>query len=117
MCHNELRDGVAELEGKASTPSYVRYNPLIYSGHAVNRTKAIPAGDSRNNDQAGGPLPEVTDQKGNFLIRDIWPNGTDSVQDMCVMNTDAKSHMKKYPKRCLQEAERWKRGVYLEACL
>ena len=42
--HNELRDGVADLAGKAFTPSHVRDDPLIYSGRAVRRTKATPAG-------------------------------------------------------------------------
>ena len=28
--HNELRDGVAELAGKAITPAHVRDDPLIY---------------------------------------------------------------------------------------
>ena len=30
--HNELRDGVADLAGKAFTPSQVRDDPLIYQG-------------------------------------------------------------------------------------
>ena len=42
--HNELRDGVSDLAGKALTPSHVRDDPLIYSGRAVKRTKAAPAG-------------------------------------------------------------------------
>ena len=95
--HNKLRDRVADLAGKAFTPSHVRNDPLIYSGHAVKRTKATPAGGSRNNDQAGAPPTEVTKQKGDFLIRDIWQNGMDSVHDMRFVNTDAKSHWTKDP--------------------
>ena len=45
--HNELRDGVSDLTGKAYTPSHVRDNPLIYSGRAVKRTKATPAGSNK----------------------------------------------------------------------
>ena len=52
-------------------------------------TKAKPVGASVNNDQAGVPPPEVMGQKGNLLIRDLWKNGTDSVHDMRVVNTDA----------------------------
>ena len=37
--HNELRDGVADLAGKAFTPAHMRDNPLIYSGRAMSRTK------------------------------------------------------------------------------
>ena len=36
---------------------------------------------------------------------------------MRVMNNDAKSHMAKAPEKCLQEAERGKKRMYLEACL
>ena len=41
--HNELRDGVADLAGKAFTPSHVQNNPLIYSGCTVKKTKAASA--------------------------------------------------------------------------
>ena len=36
---------------------------------------------------------------------------------MRVMNTDAKSYAGKQPEKCLQEAERTKKQIYLEACL
>ena len=35
--YNKLRDGVADLAGKAFTPSHVRNDPLMYSGCDVNR--------------------------------------------------------------------------------
>ena len=34
-CHNNLRDGVANLSGKAFTPSHVRHDPLIHPGRTV----------------------------------------------------------------------------------
>ena len=113
----DLRDKVVDLAGKAFTPSHIREDLLIYSGCAVKRAKATPSGDSGKNDQAGAPPPEVTEQKGNLMICDLWQNGTDSVHDMRVVNTDAKSHRTKYPERCLQEAERGKKRMYLEAYL
>ena len=42
-CHNELRDRIADLAGKAFTPSHVRDDPLIYSGCYLKRTNADPA--------------------------------------------------------------------------
>ena len=36
---------------------------------------------------------------------------------MCVVNTDAKYHLAKTPGKCLQEAERVKKKMYLEARL
>ena len=44
--HNEIWDGVADLDGKAFTPSHVRDDPLILAGRTVKRTKAKPDGAS-----------------------------------------------------------------------
>ena len=116
-CHNELRDAVSDLDGKAFTPSHVRDDPLILPGRAVKRTKTTPAGASGKTDRDGAPPPEVTKQKGDPLIRKLMQKGTDSVHDMRVVNTDAKSHSAKTPEKCLQEAERGKNWMYLEVCL
>ena len=45
----------------------------------------------------------------------LWANEIDSVHDMRVVNTDAKSYWEKSPERCLDEAERGKKKMYLEA--
>ena len=58
--HNELRDGVADLAGKAFTPSHVRNDPLIYSSRSVKRMKAMPARASGSKNHAVAPPPEVT---------------------------------------------------------
>ena len=70
--HNNLCDGIVDLVGKAFTPSHVRNNPLIYSGRSVKRMKYTPAEASGTTDQAGAPPPEVTEQKSDLLIRDLW---------------------------------------------
>ena len=114
--HNELQDRVADLDGKAFTPSHVRDDPLIFAGCAVKRTKAHPAGASGTTDQGGAPPPEVTEQKGDLLIRDVWKNGTDSVHNIRVVKTDASSHSAKTPEKCIHVAERGKKRMYLEAC-
>ena len=75
--HNELRDEVADLAGRDFNPSHVRYDPLIYQGCAVKRTKAQPAG-LRDSTTPGDTQPEATEQKVDLLIRDLWANGTDS---------------------------------------
>ena len=61
--------------------------------------------------------PEVTEQKGDLLIRDLWQPGTDSVHDLRVVNTDTLTYLKKAPEKCLHEAEKGKKKMYLEACL
>ena len=60
--------------------------------------------------------PEVKEQKGDLLIRDLWQQGTNSVHDMRVVNTDAPTHQNKDPEKYLYEAERGKKKMYLEAC-
>ena len=114
--YNELRDGVAELAGKAFTPSHMRDYPLIYSGRAVRRTKATPAGAGGNTGHAVVHPPEVTEQKVNLLIRDLWQQGTDSVHDMEFVNTDTLTHRTKDPARSLHKAEKGKKRMYLEFC-
>ena len=98
--HNELRDGVADLAGEAFTTSYVRNEPLIYQGCAVKRTKSKPAGPSGSTNIVDTP-PESTEQKGGLMLRDLWNNWTDSVHNMCVMDTDAMSYLEKSPERCM----------------
>ena len=66
--HNDLRDGVADLAGKAFTTSHVRNDPFIYKGCAVKRTKSKPAGPSDTTDP-DDTLPEATEQKGVLLLR------------------------------------------------
>ena len=101
--HNELRDRVAYLAGKAFTLSQVRNDPLIYQGCAVKRKKAKPAGTSGITNTGDTPT-EAMEQKGDLLLRDRWKNGTDSVHEIHVLNTDAKSYWEKSLKKCLEEA-------------
>ena len=69
--HNEPRDGVTDLSGKAFTPSHMCNNPLIFAGCTMKRPKAKPAGTSGSTDRDGAPPPEATEQKGDLLIRDF----------------------------------------------
>ena len=84
----------------------MRDNSLIFTGCAVKRAKAAPAGASGTTDQEGAPPLEATEQKGDLMICDLWKNGTDSVHNMRVLNTDAKYHSVKTPEKFFQEAER-----------
>ena len=40
--HNELRDGLANLSGKAFTPAHMRDDPKFFTGHAVRGGRAKP---------------------------------------------------------------------------
>ena len=56
----------------------------------MSRTKPKPSGSNliKYTDETTA-APEVTEQKGDIIIRDLWQQGTDSVHDMRVVNTDA----------------------------
>ena len=110
--HNELRDGVADLASRAFTPTHVRNDPLIYQGCAVTRKKAQPAGPGGSTAPGTSP-PGESEQTGDLLIRDLCKNGTDSIHGMRVVNTDAKSYWGRSPEKCLEEAERGKKKMYL----
>ena len=101
-----------DLAGRSFTPSHVRNDPLIYQGCAVKRPKSQPAGPSGSTKPGENPTKAI-EQKGDLLIRDLWNNGTDSVHNMSVVNTDARSYLEKSPERCLEEAERGKKKMYL----
>ena len=63
--------------------------PIIISvGCAVTRKKSQPAGPGGSTAPGTSP-PGDSEQKGDLLIRDLWKNGTDSIHDMRVVNTDA----------------------------
>ena len=84
--HNELYDGVANLLIKDFTPPHVRGDPKIYTGRAV--------GGGKENIK-GSPQKDEGDLKGDLLIRDLWTQGKESIQDMRVMNTDTTSYQSK----------------------
>ena len=92
MSQHDLCDRVADLAGKGFTPSHVRNDPLIFAGCAVRRPKAKLARSKAKTVLSTTPPLEATENKGDLLIYDIWQNGTDSVHDMCIVNTDAKYH-------------------------
>ena len=66
----------------------------------MSGTKPIPAGSNiKNPTRETTAAPEVTEKNGDLLIRDLWQQGTDSVNEMRVVNTDALYHVRKTPEK------------------
>ena len=105
------------MSGKAFTPSPVCGEPLIFTGCAMKSPKANPARTKGTTVPDNAPPLEFIEHKGELLICDLWQNRTDIVHDMRVVNTYANSHSAKTPEKCLHEADRTKKKMYLEACL
>ena len=95
--HNNLCDGDSNLESKDFTPPHVHDDPIIYTGCVV----------CRGNDKLKGyPSNYELKLKGGILIRDLRTQGTESIHNMRVMNTDATSNHSQNPKKCLETAEK-----------
>ena len=108
----ELRDGVANLAGKAFTPTHVHDNPKTFIGCAVcgGKAKAKAKFKEASPQGEGG-------EKGGLLIRDLYMQGTDSIHDMHAVNTDAISYQSKNPKKCMETSDQDKKKNCLHACL
>ena len=95
----------------------MRDKPFIFKDCAVNRPKENPLRSKTTTVPSANPPIEATGQKGNLLICNISQNGTGIVHNIHVVNTDAKFCSVKTHEKCLHEAERAKKNMYLEACL
>ena len=95
--HNDIRDGVSYLASKPFTPKHVHNNPKIHTGRSVQ------GGEDKLNEYL---LKDEEELKGGILIRDLWTQGTDSIHNMSVVNTDAPSYLSKNPKKCLETSEK-----------
>ena len=100
-CHKDLCDGVSDLSGKAFTPPHMFNKPLIHPGHVLQKGKYQPAGYSQNNSPVARNNSE---QKRNFLTRNLWHIWTDSIHAMHVGNTDTLSNRNMLPENFLQTA-------------
>ena len=100
----------SDLSSKYFTPTHVRYDPLIYAGCVVQSTKTHTSGFKPS---SSIKKSEAKEQKGNLIISDLCNNGTDSVHDISVVNTDAKSCLTNTQDRCLQDAAKVKKKIYL----
>ena len=52
------------------------------------------------------PSKDEGDLKGNIPIRDLWMKGTESIHNMCVVNTDTTYYHSKTLEKCLGTAEK-----------
>ena len=106
--HNDLRDRFSDLASTAFTPIHVLGDPKIYTGCAVRGGK---------DKLKGSPYKDKGYLKECLLIRDLWVQGTNSINSMHVMNTDATSYQFKTPKKFLENTAEEKKKKYLDGRL
>jgi hypothetical protein len=108
--HNEIRDELVHMAGKALTPSAVRDEPLIRPCRNVEKVNTCPATQTN-------AKPASEDDRGDILLRGFWARGTDCIVDVRVTNTDAKSYRHRDPSKVIATQEKEKKRKYLEPCL
>ena len=59
-------------------------------------------------------FPYRNNTKGDFLILELWQIGTDSVDDLRVVNTDAIPYLVNTPENSVQEIVIAKKNIYME---
>ena len=91
----------------------MRDDPLIFAGCAVKRPNEKPDRTKATTLPSNMSPLEATGKKGDLLVRNLWQNGTESVHDMHVMNTDVKSHSAKTQEKFLHEVNKTKKKIYL----
>ena len=97
--HKELHNGVVNLASKLFTPTHVREEPKNCKSCAVCEGKAKAKVKE-------APPKYEEDLKVDSLIQYLWTQGTEIINNMRVVNTDAVSHQFKTPEKCLETAER-----------
>ena len=84
--HNELCDGVSDLAIKVFIPTHVRDKPKIYIGCDVSGGKKK---------LKGSPSKDKGELKEGIFTRYLLMQGTNSIQDMRVINNDATFYQSK----------------------
>ncbi len=102
FCHNEIRDELVHLAGKALTPSAIRDEPLIRPCRNADKENTCPT-------RPTSEKPASKDDRGDILLRGFWARGTDCIVDVRVTDTDAKSYRHRDPAKVIATQEREKK--------
>ena len=106
-CHNDLRDRIANLDGKSFTPLHMRHNPFIQPDCVLwdGNDQLAPSYDS--NQLA---CWYATEHEGDLLIWNLCQRGMEIIHNMHVVNTDNLSYPNKSPDKCIQTAKTRRSG-------
>lgn len=74
--------------------------------------------NTRNNETANGAaaLAVVCDLEGDKGVRGFWKNGHECILDICITNTERRSHRNTKPLKVLANQEKEKRKKYEKSC-
>ena len=101
--HSDLHDVVINLSIKALISLHARDDPFIHTIHTMQGWKAFPS-DTQGMEYTKVPksIPEDLGYKGGLLMQYFWRNDTNSIQYMCVINTEVYPYINRDPDKVLQ---------------
>jgi hypothetical protein len=113
--HNILRDQWHDLCANATTPSSCTREPKIFMH--VRRPRQV-ATQGTPNPTAMPPQPSTTtEERGDISCYSFWAKQRDTIFDIRVTDTDAKSHRTTEVSKLLARQEKEKKAKYLPSCL
>ena len=117
--HDDVADEWRHLCGTALSHCRVGREPLIHSCvHRRGRNAAdASAPDSSTPTTDSLHPPATTEERGDASCHGFWERGRDTIFDMRITDTDARSYRKKEPTKVLEQQEKEKKDKYLRTCL
>ena len=117
--HDDVADEWRHLCGTALSHCRVGREPLIHSCvHQRGRNAAdASAPDSSTPTTDSLHPPATTEERGDASCHGFWECGRDTIFDMRITDTDARSYRKKEPTKVLEQQEKEKKDKYLRTCL
>jgi hypothetical protein len=107
--HNEIRDELVYLAGKAFTPSAIRDEPLIHPCRVAKEDKKSPTSITSQ--------PVSKSDRGDIFVRGLWDPQTGCILDVRVTDLDQPSQISMDPAKVLRKHENEKKRKYLQPCL
>jgi hypothetical protein len=112
LWHNVINKELCDLASKALVPSAACVELKIQTKCAVEGPRAM---DPKSPVQR---LSRSSDEEHRYLlIHGFWSHGMDTIVDVCLTDTDAKSYRSRNPHKVLAMQEFEKKKKYLKACL
>jgi len=114
--HDELRDELCVVGTQAYSPAAIRDEPYVKSGRNRSGQDQEAADDSPVRVITRKRGEEEGELRGDLSIRGLWNRQTDTIIDVRITNSDAKSYLNKTVAKHLLAQEKEKKDKYLPMC-
>ena len=116
--YDDYRDDLGLVAGQAYSPSSIRDDPRVKKGRETeDRSKKLDPQDAQVTTITNKDKQKDDGLYGDLLIRHLWQSNTDTIIDVRITDTDAKSYISRPLESVLEGQEKEKKRKYLNACL